>query len=116
MGKKCIQCGAELENEAMFCDECGAPQTVEKGKSVGIQKESVELKSSGMAIVSCICGVISICTFGILFVPEILGIVFGIISLKTKNVKHGLDTAGLVLSIVAIIIFVLLMVIGLLLP
>ena len=33
MSKKCIQCGAELEDEAMFCDECGAKQIVEPPKA-----------------------------------------------------------------------------------
>ncbi len=27
MSKKCVQCGAELEDNALFCDECGAQQT-----------------------------------------------------------------------------------------
>ena len=26
MSKKCMQCGAELEDNALFCDECGAQQ------------------------------------------------------------------------------------------
>lgn len=26
MSKKCIQCGVELEDNALFCDECGAQQ------------------------------------------------------------------------------------------
>ena len=40
-----------------------------------------------------------------IFYFGILGIEFGIVSLKTKNVKHGLDMAGLVLSTVAVIKF-----------
>lgn len=35
MSKKCMQCGAELEDNALFCDECGAQQaTPEKTVSV----------------------------------------------------------------------------------
>lgn len=26
MSKRCIKCGAELEDQAIFCDECGAKQ------------------------------------------------------------------------------------------
>ena len=26
MSKKCIVCGTELDNTAVFCDECGAKQ------------------------------------------------------------------------------------------
>lgn len=115
MSKKCINCGAELEDNAMFCDECGAAQKAENVKKADVpvaKKDPEGLKSSGIGIISCICGVISIGTLGLFVIPEILGIIFGIISLRTKNVKHGVDTVGLVLSIVALVVFVLIMIIG----
>lgn len=118
MSKKCIQCGAELENDAMFCDECGAAQKVEKVKKTSVpaeKKSSDGLKTSGIGIISCICGVISICTLGLFVIPEILGIIFGIIALLTKNVKHVVDIVGLVLSIAALVVLFILIVIGVLL-
>ena len=30
MSKKCIYCGAELEDDALFCDECGKKQELAK--------------------------------------------------------------------------------------
>ena len=30
MSKKCIYCGAELEDDALFCDECGKKQELSK--------------------------------------------------------------------------------------
>lgn len=34
MSKKCIYCGAELEDDALFCDECGKKQEAVKETEV----------------------------------------------------------------------------------
>lgn len=34
MSKKCIYCGAELEDDALFCDECGKKQELAKIKPI----------------------------------------------------------------------------------
>lgn len=46
MSKKCIYCGAELEDDALFCDECGKKQELAKetGTEQNIQKDA-EIKA-----------------------------------------------------------------------
>lgn len=46
MSKKCIYCGAELEDDALFCDECGKKQELAKetGTEQNIQKDA-EMKA-----------------------------------------------------------------------
>lgn len=45
MSKKCIQCGAELEDNALFCDECGAKQVT--STSTASSAEGQTLKVNG---------------------------------------------------------------------
>lgn len=123
MSKICIKCGAELEDDAIFCDECGEKQIIEQPKVEQIQENqqkkiniSVDVnekqKHSGFGIASLILGILSIITLGGLFIPEILGIIFGIIGIRDKTKKHGLAIAGLVTSIIGLIILILLVIIG----
>ena len=122
MSKKCVNCGAELEDGAVFCDECGIQQTVLQTFGVnGVQSvqnnlqqnivsqsaSATQMKNSGMGIASFVLGIVSICTFGCLFVPEILGIIFGIMAICNKNVKHGLAIGGLVMSVIAALVVLL---------
>lgn len=44
MSKKCIYCGAELEDDALFCDECGKKQESVKEAEQNAKKEA-ELKA-----------------------------------------------------------------------
>lgn len=133
MSKMCANCGAELENADVFCDECGAKQPIEQAPSQANYQQpqqssvpmnvsqnyepisqynntgntySVAKKISKMGIVSLIMGIISICSCGVLFIPELLGIIFGAISLNDKNTDNGFPIAGLVCSIVGFVIFI----------
>ena len=46
MSKKCIYCGAELEDDALFCDECGKKQELLKEAEVEQNaKKEAELKA-----------------------------------------------------------------------
>lgn len=109
MSKICIKCGTELEDNAIFCDECGVKQTPIENKTVEptrpIQAQSgvkdTKKKQSGMGIASFILGLLGVLTFGVLYVPEILGIIFGILGRRDTTKKTGLATAGLVLSFLA---------------
>lgn len=47
-----------------------------------------------MGIDSLDCGIIAICTLGYFLIPEVLGIVFGIIAIRDKTGKNGLPIAG----------------------
>lgn len=126
MSKVCIQCGVELEEGAAFCDECGAKQqqeqtiqekqqvrqsSVSNGNGQNVQGE-MPLKNSGMGIASFVIGIISICTLGCFIIPEILGVIFGIVAVTEKNTKHSLAIAGLAMSIISIVLLALIFIIG----
>lgn len=68
-------------------------------------------KQSGMAIAALVCGIISICSCGIIIIPEILGIVFACISMKEKNRKQTMAKVGLILSIISFVLFFFLIII-----
>lgn len=40
MSKKCNQCGAELENNALFCDECGAQQVTPESTASSAERQT----------------------------------------------------------------------------
>lgn len=119
MSKRCIKYGAELEDQAIFCDECGAKQETitskpEEGTGEPLiptqpngQKNS--MKQSGMGIVSFVLGIISVMTFGAFFLPEILGIIFGILGRQDKTKKIGMATAGFVLSLLSVVMWLFLL-------
>lgn len=106
MSKKCIQCGAELEDWAAFCDECGAKQPDVSNMSKPMEnKQFGELKKdSKMGIASFVMGVISLYSFGCILIPQILGVVFGIIAIANKDKKHTLAIIGLSMSIIGFIL------------
>ena len=68
-----------------------------------------EKRNSGLGIASLVLGIISVVSFGVLFIPEILSLVFGIITIDNKNYKHTIAIIGVVLSIIAFIILAVLM-------
>lgn len=74
----------------------------------------MEKKQSGLAIASLVLGIIGLLSSCIVvgIVPCIIGLVFAIITLTKKDVKHGLATAGLICSAIGIGIFVFMFVIA----
>ena len=75
------------------------------------EKEERRIKNAGksMAIASLVLGIVSICSMGMFVVPEILGIVFAFLS-KKQGKMSGKAKAGLICSIIGIIIFVILLI------
>lgn len=65
------------------------------------------MKQSGFGVAALVLGIVSIllACVGVGIVPAILGIIFAIIGLISKNRKHGTAIAGLICSIVGVIIF-----------
>lgn len=132
-GVFCPECGArfdageknaKVENQTAFHAESEPQQVEAENKSEKKQKniDEKEIKSEkkesvksenpvfekhddgkAFSIVSLVCGIISICSMGLLIVPEILGIVFAFLSKKKKKMS-GMAKAGLICSIVGIII------------
>lgn len=124
MSKVCIKCGTTLEDNAVFCDECGTRQPNAQASQQPFQQqiygqafsgnlqakpaERMEgtLRNSGVGIASFVLGLVSIFTLGYLIIPEIIGIICAIISLCQKNTKKGLPIAGLVMCVISLLFLV----------
>ncbi len=117
MSKYCINCRALLEDDAMFCDECGTQQTVAEGtnqeavKDEKKKKETDKMKQSGFGIAALVFGIISAVSLGMFLVPEVLGVVFGIVGLTDKSKKRTFALAGLIASLISAVVFVILLVV-----
>ena len=46
----CVKCGKENENQAAFCDNCGAPQPAEPGKATAGKRRKVPLLIGGIVL------------------------------------------------------------------
>lgn len=130
-GIYCPQCGEKLEvvgEEYTLRDQHGSSLSEKPEASVQILPNNssatpfvknemrnsalimeVEKKGKGFAIASLVLGIFSILSFGILFVPEVLGVIFAFVS-KNGKPMLGLAKGGLICSIVGFVILVLLIV------
>ena len=136
MSKICISCGAALDDNALFCDDCGAKQDVQFTVVTGSSQQEMEqpvaaesnaeplikqddlydpapvmeeeplLKQSKTGIAALVMGILAIVTLGSFIIFDILGIVFGVIGLRKKDRKTGFAKAGLILSLAATVIIV----------
>lgn len=104
--KYCENCGAELENSAVFCDECGARvETVPQEKAVDSEQSKEAEKQENAVIdtsdkpvekrkrmIPILCGVI-----GVLIIAVIVIIIVTVTSRKSNNdennAKNDLETA-----------------------
>ena len=116
MGKICVKCGAELEDAALFCDECGEKQFIQNELdqtrannqfSINQEVHTNSKKQSGFGIASLVLGIVSVISLGILIIPQILGIIFGIIGVCDKSKKRSLALAGLILSGLAMLLIII---------
>lgn len=100
MGKFCPKCGVKLEDNQKYCASCGSSL-----ESDDISLEIVE-KIDKNANTGFILGIVSIVAW---FIPlfgypvTICGIIFSSKGLASKN-SHGKAIAGLVLSIIFLVI------------
>lgn len=71
------------------------------------ERGNYSMKQSPLGITSIVLGIISILTACIAFgiVPGIIGLILAIIALCQKDRKHGTAIAGLVCSVIGIVIF-----------
>ncbi len=75
-------------------------------------------RPDGMAIASFVCGIISVLCCSCYLLAGLLaisGIIFAIISRRTTGKFHGLCLAGLILSIIGLLLFILIVVVSILL-
>lgn len=91
--------------------ELAKKEEEERLKKEKHEQKKAENEGQVMAIVSLICGIISVCTFGFFIIPEILGIIFAFQG-KQKGVMRGLAKAGLICSCVSIVIAVFFIILG----
>ena len=97
MAKFCGNCGSKMDSDASFCTNCGSSGNAEV-KAAPVANESNGQTVNGMAKAGFILS---------FFVPA-LGLIFSIIGLnKAKQLSgngKGLATAGLILSIIWLVI------------
>lgn len=107
----CTSCGSRIGADSNFCSECGSK--LEYGYTGSIDNNVntvVKSDSCGMKIASIVLGILGIIgTFFVFLSPvslilTIVGLIFGIISMKTCNNVVGivLNSIGLFLSVIII--------------
>lgn len=121
MAKFCSSCGKELEENASTCNNCGNPVPKEEATNTSTNPSTVQVtqtvvtqrKSNGMATAGFVISLVSlICCGGSSF----LGLIFSIVGLvNAKNCDgegKGLAIAGIIISSLFIIIFIIFMALG----
>lgn len=115
----CTKCGAPLPENAAFCANCGAEcQPPVQAQPVQTQyvyaQPPVQQNNSryGMAIAAMVLGIVSACTCWVGVPLAIVGLILGILGLKTPKGK-GMAIAGIVISAVVLAIWLTLLLIGL---
>lgn len=75
-------------------------------------QQPVKDDSKGMAITSLVCGILSVtcCCGG--WLPSILALVFGIISVNRKKEQNGMAVAGIILGAIGLVISIILVATG----
>jgi len=98
---KCSKCGFELAENSKFCPNCGT--------QVNVSEEMGQNKMTPFGIAGFVVSLVAIffsnfgyMQFFILAVPALCLSILGMVD--KKHLKHGLAVAGLVLSIIAIIL------------
>jgi hypothetical protein len=71
---------------------------MQPGRSAGTPYPGGEARSTGFGITSMVLGIGGVATFGFLFVPQILAIIFGHISMAKEPHGKGFAVAGLIMG------------------
>ena len=119
MAKFCINCGNEISEGAKVCANCGtpvdgaAPVTAQAQPTVVVNNTVQPKQSNGMAVAGFVISLVSLCCCGSL---NWLSLIFSIIGLvKSKDVNgsgKGLAIAGIIISCIGVIIFLIFMLTG----
>ena len=108
----CAHCGKELTERAEFCIYCGTPIG---GMVAPHEQPEYPKTGGGKAIASLVCGIVSWLTLGGLLLLPFIGLILGILGLKSN--RSGIATAGICLNGTALALVLLLAVpIALLIP
>ena len=121
---KCNNCGTVIDDNAVYCPQCGIPVNKEVSNATNVQynKQDAEYQNTYqagklMGYASIICAVLGLGSFGTLDVIALLLSHFGKKKLKTlpnnypgKDYALGLNTAGFVVSggllVVAVVVLI----------
>jgi hypothetical protein len=97
----CARCGRDL-GEKQDCTQCGwSVDEIDMPLGTPLPART----GNGHAIASLVCGVVSLYTCGGGFALPIIGLVLGILGLKSE--QSGIAAAGIILNAVILVLFVL---------
>ena len=100
--KFCQICGAEIVDQAVICPNCGSPVAPQKHNKMGIASFVLALVGIVTSYITAIASISGLC--------NLLAIIFGIIGIvqaKRNNEKKGFAVAGLIISLLGVILFVM---------
>ena len=115
----CGKCGAYCDDENKFCGRCGAPLNAQGGADesaadgepsqadagwTGAGYAPAQRPADGLSVAGLVLGILALVFFwtvGFSLLLSVLGLIFSAIS---KHKGHRYATAGLVLSIIALIL------------
>ena len=97
----CPNCGAQNQDGAASCSNCGAQFAVTPVAYGG--GAAVKQPGKGLAIAGMVCGICSFFVAGLIL--GLLAIIFGAVA-KKQGYKGGIATTGIVLGIIALVFYV----------
>ena len=114
----CKNCGEQITDGALFCTNCGAsvaepPVQPAQQPVAPAYQQPVSNSGRGMGVAALVMGIVSCCLFWIPYVNTvcllmcIAGIILSAISMKkarAAGVSSGIAVAGLVVSIVGLVL------------
>lgn len=103
----CSNCGTNNADGATFCANCGASLGATPVQSYNAAPANAEQPAKGLSIASLVLGIISLIAFAI--IAGTLAIVFSCVAKKKGNTSK-MTTAGLVLGIVGISLWLLMLI------
>lgn len=108
----CRNCGNQLDDKAIMCPHCGVFLDEREAKKFTKPVESEGKRVNGLGIAAFVVGLASLGLGEYFLIVSIVAFVLGIVAVvKRKNYTscNGLAIAGLVISIVSILIWVVIL-------
>ena len=119
----CSKCGAQMNDGSAFCPSCGAATQAQQQQQQQYQQpqyqqpqyqqpqyqqpqyqQPVKQPANGLAVASLVCGLLSF--FVAAFIFGLLSVIFGGVA-KSKGNRGGMATAGIVLGIIALVVWLI---------
>lgn len=115
----CGKCGANNNPGVGFCSTCGSPLNVQQPNAQPIYTNTNQsVPGNGMGIASMVLGIVSLvlfCAWYLAIPCAIVGVILGAIATnkaKMVGAKNGMATAGVVCSVIAIAIALMLVILA----